>query len=94
MPTKREELVEILRKDRYTARELADEIGVRVRDVIDHLEHLRHSYKKEFQVEPAECIKCGFVFETRKKLDTPSRCPKCKSERLTEPRYWVADGAM
>ena len=70
---------------------LESRVGVRVRDVIDHLEHLRHSYKKVFQVEPAECQKCGFIFEMRKKLDTPSRCPRCKNERLSEPRYWVAE---
>ncbi len=90
MATLREQLVDVLRHDAYTARELADEIGVRVRDVIDHLGHIRRSHKRDFHIEPAECTKCRFVFSDRDKLQTPSRCPKCRNERITEPRFSIA----
>lgn len=90
MPTKREQLVEVLQHDAYTPRELAEEVGIRVRDVIDHLGHIRRSHKSNFRIESAECIKCRFVFSDRRKLQTPSRCPKCRSERVTEPRFSIA----
>ncbi len=90
MPTLREKLVEVLQHDAYTPRELADEVGIRVRDVIDHLGHIRRSHKHDFRIEPACCTKCRFIFSDRNRLHTPSRCPKCRNERITEPRFSLA----
>ena len=41
------------------------------------------------EVEPAQCLSCGFTFEERGRFRRPSRCPQCRSERLQPPRFWV-----
>ena len=33
---------------------------------------------------------CGLVFRTRDRLTSPSRCPECKSERISSPRFTLA----
>jgi predicted Zn-ribbon and HTH transcriptional regulator len=60
-------------------------------DTVEDLEHLLKSLKHtEFipVVESATCRKCGFEFSSDK-LRKPSKCPKCKSTWVTEPRISV-----
>jgi len=85
MPTRREILVEYLRSAPHTSRELAELCGMRVRDVIDDLEHIRRSHRRDLVIEPAKCSQCDFVFRKRDKLGTPSRCPTCRNERIRGP---------
>jgi hypothetical protein len=40
-------------------------------------------------LEPSECQDCGFVFRDRRRLTQPSRCPRCRSEATTPPRYGI-----
>ena len=41
-------------------------------------------------VAPPRCRECGFdAFDTPANL--PSRCPECRSERLTEPEFTIRD---
>lgn len=57
-----------------------------VSDIISHLEHISKS--QEVLVQPPECVECGFnKFDNR--LNVPSRCPDCKSERIAEPRLKI-----
>jgi predicted Zn-ribbon and HTH transcriptional regulator len=68
-----------------TAAGLSSAVGIREKDVAEHLEHLAKSLQAEggrLIVTPAECLKCGFRFKTRKRLTTPGRCPQCSSERI------------
>jgi predicted Zn-ribbon and HTH transcriptional regulator len=58
------------------------------KDTAFDLEHLLRSIKHtEYKavIEVATCKKCGFEFNTHK-LRKPSKCPKCKSTWVTEPR--------
>jgi hypothetical protein len=34
-------------------------------------------------------VACGFEFKERERAKRPSRCPRCSSERLTKPRFWI-----
>lgn len=34
-------------------------------------------------------MSCGFTFRKRERLSTPSRCPVCRSEEITETRYGI-----
>lgn len=70
-----------------TALELSRAVGASEKAVFEHLEHLRRSHAEHFDIEPASCRKCDFVFDTRERLRRPSRCPSCKSERLNPPRF-------
>lgn len=81
-----------------TSKEISGAVGIREKDVLEHLEHIARSFHKgkqggrEFVVEPSECLDCGFVFRKRERLRTPSRCPVCKSEGITETRFGIKGG--
>jgi predicted Zn-ribbon and HTH transcriptional regulator len=81
----REALHRALREGPATAQELSTAVRVAQKQVLEHLEHLRRSLA--LHVEPARCLACGFVFDARTRLGKPSRCPECKSTRITLPRF-------
>ncbi|MBI5199301.1 MAG: transcriptional regulator [Nitrospirae bacterium] len=89
--TLRQEIAELLTTERLTAREISQTLKVREREVIEHLEHIVRSVSKKgyFRIEPSVCRKCGFIFKDRKRLRSPGRCPLCKNEAITEPRFWI-----
>jgi hypothetical protein len=41
------------------------------------------------KMDPAACQRCGFSFKKRGRLNAPSRCPLCKSESISPPRYQI-----
>jgi predicted Zn-ribbon and HTH transcriptional regulator len=90
--TVREALRQVLTEGPRTARELSARVGVSERDVAGHLEHLARSLKQRgdrFEVEQASCLDCGFVFKDRSRFTRPSRCPRCKSQQLSTPRFAI-----
>src|SRR5215470_12454818 len=79
-----------------TAHELSARVGVGEKEVADHLEHLARSLRHgedRLLVEPARCLACGFVFKDRTRLARPSKCPACRSQRITPARFHVAGKA-
>jgi transcriptional regulator len=90
--TARQALLEALRSGPKTARDLSAEVSLPEREVVAHLEHLGRSLARgdlELCVEPPRCLGCGFAFKKRDRLDRPSRCPRCKSERIELPLFSV-----
>ena len=89
--TIRQEISDLLTKERLTTREISKTVRIREKDVIDHLEHIARSLSKkgQFYIDPSVCRKCGFKFKDRKRFRSPSRCPLCKNEAITEPRFWI-----
>lgn len=56
--------------------------------VVDwEVEHAVRSSGMKLRITPAECEACGFVFQGRTRLSGPSRCPQCRSERITSPTF-------
>jgi transcriptional regulator len=91
--TIRQRMLELLAGQELSARGLAQLLSISVRDVEGHLPHLvksigRHSDKR-FLLIPSECQDCGFVFEQRTRLTPPTRCPRCRSEFISPPRYRI-----
>lgn len=84
--TRRQRIADYLAEGAITLPELAELLGMRVKDVADDLEHLRRSWKGRLVIEPAECPGCGERFRDRTRFTRPSRCPRCKGERVTWPR--------
>ena len=73
--------------------ELSRELGVSEKLLPDALDKLRRSMARDTErlhQEPPRCVACGFEFEARSRSRRPSRCPRCSSERLTRPRFWIA----
>jgi len=81
----------LLRQGRWTARDLSRNLRAPMKLVIDDLEHLRRSLREgeAWAVDPAECERCGFVFEERERVEKPSRCPSCKGERIREAAFGI-----
>jgi predicted Zn-ribbon and HTH transcriptional regulator len=83
-----------LEKGPFSARDLSGLVGIPEKEVAGHLEHIRHTLHhtgRRLIVQPAECIKCGFVFDKRERLTRPSRCPMCKGESLHAPLFSMAN---
>jgi predicted Zn-ribbon and HTH transcriptional regulator len=57
--------------------------------LLDDIERIAGALRREDRellVQPSSCIACGFIFSPRdKRLQIPSKCPKCNAERITWP---------
>lgn len=90
--TVREAIARVLRRGRATAHELSAEVGIRERDVAEHLAHLARSLPRRGErlaVDPALCMACGYAFERRERLTRPGACPECRSTRIDPPVFRV-----
>ncbi|MFZ2920940.1 MAG: transcriptional regulator [Desulfosalsimonadaceae bacterium] len=79
-----------------TPRAISQRLCIREREVYVHLPHILRSVEeagKKLVVIGLECLSCGFKFEGRKKemekISKPGRCPKCRAERITTPRFAI-----
>lgn len=90
--TVRQRMIEALKGGVLTCKDLSRMLGVKEKEVIEHLPHVARSVGHEARlvVEPSRCVACGFVFRKRGRLKTPGKCPVCRSEEITETRYSIA----
>ncbi len=56
-------------------------------DYILKIERIAKQKGWKFIVYAAECKNCGFQF--KKRIKPPSKCPRCKSQRIMEQRYYL-----
>jgi len=92
MPTTRQQIISLLSRNEMDARALSREMGVREKEVCDHLVHIARSLAakgKRLTVRPSRCLLCDYVFEDRKRFTRPGRCPRCKSSRLQNPVFSI-----
>jgi predicted Zn-ribbon and HTH transcriptional regulator len=91
--TPRQRIIHLLTGTRLSSHQLAQMLGIAERQVEEHLTHvvktLAHDRLRRFILEPSTCPDCGFVFRDRTKLTRPSRCPICRGEGITAPRYGI-----
>ena len=86
----RQRMLALLSEREMTARELSQALGIREREVFDHLSHVARTVAAQggrVTVLPVLCLSCGWVFEERKRFTRPSRCPRCKKSHLETPVY-------
>jgi predicted Zn-ribbon and HTH transcriptional regulator len=83
----------LLLDTRLTSRQLAQLVGLSERQVEEHLSHIVKTVARDrsrrFMLEPSACRDCGYRFRDRSRLTRPSRCPRCRSEAITAPRYGI-----
>ena len=90
--TVRQRIAEVLRGRELTAREISRAASVEEREVAEHLRHLEHTLQKDgerLRMLAPHCVQCGFTFTDRHRHARPSRCPECKSERISPPRFSI-----
>jgi hypothetical protein len=90
MQTIRQEIAAAIEREALDLREISQRFRIREREVLDHLQHISKSaHPKRLTMQPAQCQRCGFAFKKRDRLNTPSRCPLCKRESISPPRYQI-----
>ena len=55
-------------------------------DDVKHISKTLRNEGKKIKIHPPYCMACGFVFKQNiKTLKIPSKCPKCKEQRISWP---------
>ena len=90
MLTLRKKIAEALEEECLDLREISKLFRIKEREALDHLKHIAKSvHPRRLIIEPASCKQCGFSFKKRTRLNTPGRCPVCKSEQIYPPRFKI-----
>ncbi|MBI9085030.1 MAG: transcriptional regulator [Desulfobacterales bacterium] len=92
MPTVRQRIIDLIQARAMDAREISTAAGVGEKEVYVHMEHIARSVSgkgKTFRLNPAACLACGYVFRDRRRMTRPSRCPRCKAQRVSLPTYSI-----
>ncbi len=90
--TIRKQIISELDGQTFSAKEISGYVGVREKEVYEHLDHIRKTLERGEQkltIHPAECKKCGFVFKKRERINKPGRCPMCRGESIEEPLFSI-----
>ncbi len=87
--TVRHEIISLLERGSFSAKEISPEVSVSEKMVYDHLDHIRHKKGLHLVVKPAECRKCSYTFIKRERLKKPGRCPVCKGEFIKAPLFSI-----
>jgi len=87
MKTKRQQIIELLKEDRWTSLDLSAQLHIAEQEVFDHLEHVKKSLAHKqgtsgLVARPYACLSCGYVFKKRNRLDRPGRCPQCRRSHI------------
>jgi predicted Zn-ribbon and HTH transcriptional regulator len=92
MQTIRQQMIQLLSAGVCSARDLSQMLSIQEKEVYSHLAHIARSVVSQSHrlvVIPSRCLGCGHVFDKRKRLTKPSRCPHCRGERIEHPKYQV-----
>ena len=93
METIRQRMITLLVDKEMDARELSQSMGIREKEIYEHLPHIALSVarqRKRLIIRPVRCLACGYLFKDRKRFTRPGRCPRCKKSHLEEPKYRIA----
>lgn len=86
--------MDLLEEGWWSLSELQEELQTPVKRLESHLRHVARSVRgggRRLTSEPARCDGCDFVFTGRApgRFTTPSRCPRCKNERILPARFHI-----
>jgi predicted Zn-ribbon and HTH transcriptional regulator len=88
--TIRQKIVLLLKEKDMTALDLSRSLGIREREVYEHLAHIGRTLAAKgyrLVVPPFACLGCGYMFRDRGRYTRPGRCPRCKGTHLQSPTY-------
>ncbi len=89
--TIRQQIISFLQEGFCSAKDLSPLVKLPEKEIFSHIEHAAKSVSGQFklEIEPATCLKCGFSFKKRSKLHKPSKCPQCREQHISSPRYML-----
>jgi hypothetical protein len=89
--TIRQQIIQLLTEETLSARDLSQALRISEREVYGHLAHVAQSVASDQKlvIEPAVCQRCGFLFRKRERWRKPSKCPKCRGEFISGPRFTI-----
>jgi transcriptional regulator len=89
--TTRQDITFQLSKESMSVREICQFFNIEKKEVIEGLKHISKSIlpKRRLTREHAVCRACGFIFRDREKFSTPTKCPKCRHESITEIKFRI-----
>jgi len=95
--SRRERIIELLAaaEEPMDVGQIARELGLdpsEAGSIYEDLEHVARSLRNSNLVllmQPPVCKSCGYVFRDLKRLRKPSKCPRCRSERIYPPRFII-----
>mgnify|MGYP000073555243 CR=1 FL=1 len=99
--TRRERILEVLRNSNrpLTVVEIAERLNIKdpkiVKEIYNDLKHVGKTLYREtggretLVMIPPQCLNCGYVFKDRSKVKRPSKCPRCRSERISQPSFMI-----
>jgi transcriptional regulator len=90
--TIRQRIFCLLSEQELDARDLSQELGLKEKEIYEHLLHVQRSVaasRGRFIITPSQCLLCGYVFEDRRRLTRPSRCPQCRRSKLQNPSFRI-----
>lgn len=93
MPTLRQKIILLLNETELSAREISGAVGISEKEVYAHLPHIARSVESKnmrMLVTPAVCLRCGYVFENRRRFTRPGRCPQCKKSQIQSQTFRIA----
>ncbi len=101
--TVREKIIRVLMETRspLSAQEIAVLVGLDPRtgekEVYQHLRHIAKTVRRKsggrlaLYMVPPRCRDCGYVFQDLREPRKPSKCPRCRSQRIEPPRFYIAE---
>jgi predicted Zn-ribbon and HTH transcriptional regulator len=93
METIRQQMIDLLSEEEMNAIEVSQELRIAEKEVYAHLPHIARSAAtqgKKLLILPSRCLKCGYVFEERKRFTRPGHCPRCKATYIQRPTYRIS----
>ncbi len=101
--TIRERIMKLLMETNcpLSAKEIIVELGLdpntREREIYEHIEHIAKTIRRKSRgkyavfMTPPQCKSCGYVFKNLEKPRRPSKCPRCRSQRIEPPRFKIME---
>lgn len=93
MPTRRQEILQLLERGEWTFDELRDKLELSVATLKSDLAHVERSLRNRagrLEMSSPRCLACGFDLTPKPgRFTTPSRCPECREERIRPGRLTI-----